>query len=129
MPRTKAAFVPCIGAAAADKTLAFCAVFSAQTVCMCLGGAAIDRARFRAVSIAEPSGVDLVWAALHRAHLLCAVFAAHAVCLYLGGTAIDRARLLVVCRTEPLRFDFVRAAPHRAHLRGKAKKRLDVREW
>ena len=69
MPRTKAAFVPCIGAAAADKTLAFCAVFCAQTACYFLGGAAIDRARFPAVVHAEPSAVDFVGAALHRAHL------------------------------------------------------------
>ena len=69
VPPTKAAFVRCIGAAAADKTLALCAVFVAHAVRLRLGGAAINRARFLAAGFAEPSGVDFVGAAPHRAHL------------------------------------------------------------
>ena len=36
---------------------------------MYIGGTAFDRARLPAVGTAEPSGVDFVEAALHRAHL------------------------------------------------------------
>ena len=70
VPPTKAAFARCVAAAAADKTLASCAVFYAQTVGCCFGGAAFDRALFLAVGATEPAGFDFVGAALHRAHLL-----------------------------------------------------------
>ena len=53
----QAAFLHRGGGATFSKTLASCAVFVAQPPCVRLGGAAIDRARFAAVLLAELSFV------------------------------------------------------------------------
>ena len=58
------------GGATFSKTLAVRAVFSAQSTCFRLGGAAIDRAGLLAVTNAESSSMDCVGATIHRAHLL-----------------------------------------------------------
>ena len=60
----------CWGGATFSKTLAFRAVFVAQPACVCLGGAAVDRAGLPAVIITEAPCVDFVGATTNRTHFL-----------------------------------------------------------
>ena len=91
-------------------------MFVAHVACYCLGGAAIDRARFPAVPRTKAAFVLRIGAAAADKTLaICAVFSAQTACSRLGGAAINRARFPAVVRAEPSGVDVVGAALHRAH--------------
>ena len=121
VPRTKAAFLLCVGAAVDDTALALCAMLIAHTSCFCFVGAAINRTWFHtatavlgAHTFTRNSRRDTTWcsaepispavpptkaifilcvgaAVADHALAFCAVFTAQASSVCVGAAAINGA--------------------------------------